>query len=227
MLLVSTIHDPTGKLAQAARKMFPFLSTVYEGMIFCVTEKTHRDTIKALEGSAVINLARGAANGRRCALSLGLETKHKAFHYCDGDRILFWACRYPYELRNIVRKFNHTERMVILGRTKEAMDSHPLFQRITEHAINILAARGIDYLTGSRIIPADIAEKILEHSISSNVAALDVEWPRIAGDFIYAQVDGLAYEHRLFGLEKPLSKEIPMRLQNMISAIRAQWQNVK
>lgn len=227
MLLISTVHDPGAKLARAAEMLLPFLSTVYSGMAFCVTEKTHPDTIRAFGNSAIVNQAEGPANGRRCALTLGLETPHNVFHYCDGDRVLFWAWMHPGELYATIKRFEKANRLVVLGRTKQAFGTHPLFQRITEWAVNTSTLSGVDYLSGSRIIPRLVALKILAQSKDDNAAALDLEWPRIAGDFIYIQVDGLAYEHRLFGLEKPFRTEMKTRVDNMISSIRVQWQKTE
>lgn len=223
MLLISTIHDPQAKLAKAAKTHIPFLRTIYEDMCFCVTEKTHPDTITALGEFAILNNAEGPANGRRCALNLGLSTDAQVFHYCDGDRILFWAMMHPNELKEVVEKFQHTKHFVILGRTRQAFRTHPLFQRITESIINLSSLSGIDYLSGSRIIPRSTAVKILDHSRNNNAAALDLEWPKIVGDFLYTRVDGLEYEHRIFNLEKPFRQEVRTRLENMILSIGAQW----
>lgn len=224
MLLISTVHDPDAKLAPAARLLLPYLSTVYSGMAFCVTDKTHPDTIRAFGSSAIVNQAEGPANGRRCALSLGLQTIYNTFHYCDGDRILFWAWHYPDELCNIVKRYEKAHCFVVLGRTKKAFSTHPLFQRLTENLVNLSTLSGKDYLSGSRIIPRPIALKILEASTDDNAAALDLEWPLIARDFIYTEVDGLAYEHKFFGLEKPFKVEAKTRITNMISSIKVQWQ---
>lgn len=227
MLLLSTIHDPAGKLAAPALATLPLLDSIYEGVAFCVTARTHRNTIRALGASAILNTAEGAANGRRCALVLGLDMRAKVFHYCDGDRILYWALNNPDELQRVVKNYEHTKHLVILGRTPQAFRTHPFFQRITESIVNLSTFSGVDYLSGSRIIPYPLAAQILTQSKNNNAAALDLEWPKIAGGFIYAEVDGLAYEHRAFGLEKPFKQEIKTRLENMVFSIGAQWQSVK
>lgn len=222
--LISTIHDPESKLAEPIRRYLPALRYIYPNVIFSVTDRTHEDVIFSLGNCASVGPTSGHANGRRRALRLGLESGANTFHYCDSDRILFWIATCPDELAELVGKVSHTDKLVILERTGEAWQSHPFLQRLTEGTINRTFQNGhyIDYLTGSRIIPRNLAVKILGKSRAKNAAALDVEWPLIVGadSIIRVSVNGLAYEHRLWGLEKSLGLEVKVRLDNMFSALR-------
>lgn len=222
--LLSTIHDPQGKMYEPIKYLFPRLVNIYDDVIISITGKTHPSIVDAIGKYGDIGPTAGIAKGRRRVLGLGLQADADYFHYCDFDRILYWAAHYPKQLQHTISDTKGVDKMVILERSDEAWVSHPFLQRLTEWTINCHYSNGryTDYLTGSRIIPRQMAEVILSGSKATNGAALDIEWPLIVGldNILYLKVDGLAYEHRYLGLEKPFAQEVKTRLDNMFSALR-------
>ena len=222
--LLSTIYDPQGKMYEPIKQLFPRLVELYDDVIISVTDKTHPAIIDTIGKYANVGPTAGMANGRRRVLELGLKTNADYFHYCDFDRMLFWIAHYPKQLEHTIQDTKGIDKMAILERSDDAFASHPFLQRLTEWIINCRYSNGryTDFLTGSRIIPAYLARLIVEKSKATNGAELDIEWPMIAGleNLIYLKVDGLAYEHKYLGLEKPFNQEIKTRIDNMISALR-------
>src|SRR5581483_3783496 len=78
-------------------------------------------------------LALGGA--RRSCVELALLMDAQAVLYCDFDRALHWAERYPDELAAIAAGASVHD-CTVLGRTPRAFASHPRVQRDTEAIIN-------------------------------------------------------------------------------------------
>jgi hypothetical protein len=226
--LLSTVHDPAGKLANAAGEKLSVLKELYSSCVFLATDKTHPRTKTILREYVTIAPTDGMANARRLALSIGYYNHKDVFHFCDFDRILFWVSTNPDELKWLIESAVVAVKFIILQRTTRAFESHPLLQRVTEKVINQAFSNGIyiDYLSGSRIIPARFVPRILRQSKVTNGAAIDIEWAKIIGedDTTWWACDGLAYEHTMFDIEKPPIKEIVTRLDNMVSALSLKWQ---
>lgn len=230
--LISTVHDPAGKLAPFIRKYLPLLVDIYGEIRVNVTEKTHLETWKALGKHGSIGKTAGnGAEGRRRALRLGLETDCETFHYCDFDRILYWVAHHPRELERIIENSGDVRTFIILERSVHAIKSHPIFQRLTEGIANFVFSEwysdnhALDFLSGSRLISRPCVLEILWYSKENNAAAIDFEWPTILGRerVVYQSVDGLAYEHRFLGIEKPFSEEIKTRLNNLFEIIKLRY----
>lgn len=223
--LISTIHDPKGKLFLPAFHYLPALDQIYDSIIISVTDQTNQIVKDVTNGN--ISPTQGMAMGRRRVLQLGLATQADVFHYCDFDRILYWVAHFPKELKElikIVRSNDDLGKFLVLERTQWAFDTHPLLQRLTEGLVNKYHSNGryTDYLSGSRIIPRDLATQILDKSQVNNGAALDVEWVKLLDpdNVSHFAFNGLAYEHKFLGLEKSFKQEVATRLDNMISALR-------
>ncbi len=203
--------------------LLPRLLDIYDNVAISITNKTHLSIIDAIGIYGSVGPTAGIANGRRRVLELGLKSNADYFHYCDFDRILFWVAHFPKQLWHTINDTKGIDKMVILERSNEAWRSHPLLQRLTEWVINCRYSNGkyTDYLTGSRIIPRPMVEMILAKSKVTNGATLDVEWPLIIelNNLLYLKVDGLAYEHKYLGLQKPFIQEVKTRVDNMVSAL--------
>lgn len=223
---VSIAHDPAGMLIKPTGEALGLLREIYGSMIVNVTDCSHPDLIRALGSSCIVSPKQGVGAGRRLALKYGLETGAGHFHYCDFDRLLYWAIHHPDELMEIsqgLAQFDFT----IIGRTQPAFDSHPEFQRRTEREGNTQFSLfwgqdyHIDILAGSRGISKAIAQRIVESSTEMGAAGIDAEWPIIAGSFTYTEVDGLAYESSFLGIEKSPLDEAGLRVSNLIEVLQA------
>lgn len=232
LCLVSTVHDPAGKLAPFILASMPVLETIYGKIRVNVTQKTHLATWTALgEYGRFGDTSGNGAEGRRGALRLGLETDCDVFHYCDFDRILYWVSHHAHELIECTKDLSEKSPFIIYERSRPALYTHPFFQRITERLANAVYEDlyrdnyTLDYLSGARIIPRVYVCEILARSTTNNAAALDFEWPLILGRdrLTHLTVNGLAYEHRFLGIQKPFFEEIKTRLVNLFEVIKLRY----
>jgi hypothetical protein len=139
--------------------------------------------------------------GRRSVLELGLESASEFLLYCDGDRALHWAERYPQELAAVSRQVQGFD-FTVLGRTSRAYATHPSFQRDTEVLFNRLftANTGLawDVGAGARGLSRRAARAILAGCPDTDLS-VDISWPlflRRAGRFSlgHLETEGLEYE---------------------------------
>lgn len=219
LCLVSCLHDPLGAMTRPAYKYFLDIRTLYTDVIIKATTETDDRLLAHLQPYLHVQPANGAGRAMREALARALsDSDCSYFHYIDFDRILFWYMNFPSELDQVLCS-RKTDKMVVLGRTHSAMHSHPLLQRKTEEIQNILAAtllgRQMDILAASRIIPRKVAIEIVKRSEADNPACICLEWPLIAGEVEYLEVNGLGYESALLGIEKPEIEEVRMRIDNL------------
>lgn len=68
-------------------------------------------------------------------LSLIEKYNHEHYHYCDLDRLVTWCLKNKEEIpviKNLVTKYDY----LIIGRTKEAFETHPIEWQKTEEISN-------------------------------------------------------------------------------------------
>lgn len=218
--LISTLHDPDNKLRDATMRLFPTIRNLFSDNQIKITPQTEYNDY--FENGIVTNS--DAALGRLTVLKTALnKTDSDAFFYLDFDRLLYWQSVLPGELKQTICSL--TNKLTVIGRTKAAFETHPELQRVTERAANIVFSRwygeDIDILTGCRLFPRGVAEKIARQSDPRNIAHVDAEWLMIANEPIrYFEVNGLAYEHALFNLEKSPDLEIKTRIENLYQIAR-------
>jgi hypothetical protein len=130
-----------------------------------------------------------------------LETGAEHVHYCDGDRVLHWAQRYPDELRQAAQRISEAD-FTVLGRSERAFESHPAVQRETEAIINGVFARvsGLDWDlgSGSRGLSRRAIDTVNAHCPDDTIG-VDASWPlclRQAAELrlAYWTVEGLEFE---------------------------------
>lgn len=210
--LISTLHDPGGKLKVDFRK----ICHLFDNVLIKATPQTALH--KSVEPYVIIKDS-DAAIGRLFVLSEAIKkTDCDLFFYLDFDRVLYWNTVYPGEFVQVVHSL--TDELTVIGRTKAAFETHPKLQQLTEEACNLIFShwygKQVDILTGCRSIPRRIAEKIVTGSNPKNIAYSDAEWLMIANEpFRYLEVNGLGYEHSLFNIEKKGWLEIETRVNNL------------
>lgn len=202
--LVSTMHDPTGRMIEATKRLFARVLELYEAVAIAPTSLTSPLMLEALKGSMVEPLAESNGSigvGRRHALRMGLRTGASHLHYCDFDRILHWIGRYPEELAPTLEKIQEHDYLII-GRTDRAFATHPRVQRdtetITNHAFSLWYGQPVDISAGSCGVSRRATKLLLEKSVAPTNAT-DAEWPalvQLAPGMTVGQlrVEGLEFE---------------------------------
>lgn len=216
--LLTTLHDPDGKLVRLTNEYFVPISRLYDRYAIEVTDSTKYGRIYDIFKSPAGNIG----ESRRNCLRHGLDTDCTHFHFVDFDRLLYWYMNYLEELKQVIQLIQ-CDKFTIIGRTQAAFDSHPDYQRITEGLINSLRWRGkYDLLAASRGMTREMAAIILEVSKASNPACIDWEWPLIlnAFPFQYLKVNGLAYESNLLNIERDWPDEVKIRTQHLAEVVK-------
>ncbi len=203
--LVTTLHDPEGRMVEATRRRWAALSELYEAIAVVPTSTTSPLLLKLLNGAIVqpLEASNGSIGvGRRHALRLGLETGAKQLHYCDFDRILHWIGCYPEELLSVVGSIPQYD-YLILGRTERAFATHPRVQRdtetITNHAFSLWFGQQVDVSAGSCGVSSRGARLLLASS-TAPTNATDAEWPALVrlmegGTTVgFVETEGLEFE---------------------------------
>jgi hypothetical protein len=203
VMLVSTLHDPDGRMVEASRRHIGRILDVYDGVAVVPTMGTSPRLLGVLAEAIVepLDESNGAIGiGRRHALKLGLRSASSHLHYCDFDRLLHWIDRYPSELAAIVQEIQRYD-YLITGRTERAFATHPRVQidteSITNRAFSLWYGKDVDVTAGSCGLSRRAADLILERSASRSNAT-DTEWPALvhaaAMDIGFARTDGLEFE---------------------------------
>ncbi|MHB8990794.1 MAG: hypothetical protein ACYC66_04015 [Chloroflexota bacterium] len=202
--LVSTLHDPDGRMVDATSRLYGRIANLYEGVAVVPTSSTSPRLLDALPGAIVRPLAESDGSigvGRRHALRLGIESGARHLHYCDFDRVLHWVERYPEELDSALGAIQRHD-YLILGRTDRAFATHPRVQRdtetITNHAFSLWYGKPVDVTAGSCGVSLQAAELLLRRS-TAQTNATDAEWPALVclseGLRVgYLETEGLEFE---------------------------------
>ena len=183
--LVTTVHDPDGRLLRFLRRSGKALRD-YGAVYAFVTDLTDGSVIAALRAAGV-NVEVGPTGvpgeGQRRALTAAVEGGHTELFSCDFDRWLHWHGAYPAELAGLPRRMAldyATAWYVCLGRTERALATHPAAQVLpetqTNRALSTVAGTCLDATAGAAWIRLDAARLILAGSTAPDKAT-DLEWP--------------------------------------------------
>lgn len=212
MVLLSTLHDPTGAMAPFLRDHLGTLRALYSDYVIVATPQTSAETQSIYREYDCAIFTVGSAEigtSRRNAVKLALETDGDWFHYCDADRILHWQMHYPNELRDVIETVIGKADYTAIGRNARAYATHPLVQREAEYVCNRVFALlwgqrdgVLDVCAGSCGFSRRAGETILRRS-TEPTNATDAEWPMLVQncqDFSlqFIETDGLEFETPTF-----------------------------
>lgn len=229
-VLLTTVHDPHGKLLADAHQQLAILANLYTGMVIEATTTTDYRLKGILYPFGMVSYAPPGDIGtaRRRLLKSGIRYFYgRHFHLCDFDRLLHWRMRWPEELQQVLKDLPEYD-FTVLGRTERAMGTHPFLQRTSEQFINrvmwrLFQSGPLDALTASRGISYRLAEYLCSTSQASGPAGVDVEWPILAaglGPVAYIATEGLEYESDTFQSRRGSLTETRVRLLNVWQAVR-------
>lgn len=184
-LLAATIHDPDGRLRRALEERGGHLAQ-YAGVAVAVTPETDGRLADRLRerGATVVAGSEAIGTSRRAALRAAAVIGGDVL-YCDFDRWLHWAGRFPDELAAVPGRLERRRPRpwyACLGRTARAFASHPPVQqaaeRATNRALSFYAGRRLDAVAGACWLSPAGVEVILRGSIEATNAT-DLEWPAL------------------------------------------------
>ncbi|MCM3357488.1 hypothetical protein [Psychrobacillus sp. MER TA 171] len=207
-VLITVTHDPDGKSVDLFKAYHQTLSNIYGDVYLTISDESSKKLLEVIQNSAVkyrVIPKKGAANARRQALKFSLQSHSEHYHYCDLDRILTWIHSYPNELKRVVNQILNYDYLVI-GRTEQAMLTHPLewieTERVTNKIFSLEVGQSFDITAGSCAFKRECAKYIIHYS---KALMTDAEWAmiayRIAGFQLgYLEVNGLEYHEEVNGI---------------------------
>ncbi len=207
--LATTHHDPDGRLNEQIQRLLPIIQELYGSVVVRVTSESDLQSIEALRSAgAHVTLGSADKSGlrelglvRRQVVADTLGTDCTYIHLCDFDRVLHWIEFHGAELKAVL-DWLPTYDFVVLGRTRQAFQSHPRVQRDTERIINFAYAQqsgdSWDVTAASRGISRRAAELLIAQSKDDTIGN-DCTWPillhSIPGMTLgYWPTKGLEYE---------------------------------
>lgn len=208
--LAATLHDPEARLLPPLVERGDQLAR-YAAVAVAVTPETDPRLPALLRerGAVVVAGAGEVGAARRAAVEAAIELGDGDVLYCDFDRWLHWAGRFPEELATVpdqARRRRPRPWYACLGRTARAFASHPPVQRSAERATNralsLLAGRRLDAVAGACWLSAEGAELILRESTEATNAT-DLEWPALIlranpARLAFVACEGLEFETAAF-----------------------------
>lgn len=203
-------HDPDGRLYAQTERVLPRLRAIFPHMAVRVSQTTRPRSAALLAEAGVLVRQEppGAPGGyallgqaRRAGVALGLELDTPHLLFCDFDRALHWAERYPDELAETAERVRAYD-CCVLGRTARAFASHARAQHTTEAAINsafaVVSGLAWDVAAAARGLSRRAAQALLDGCAEQTIGT-DTAWPlflRRAGGFAlgYLATEGLEFE---------------------------------
>ncbi|MEZ4677560.1 MAG: hypothetical protein R2932_25425 [Caldilineaceae bacterium] len=112
LALATTYHDPRGVLYPQLANYLPWFQEIFAGIAVNVSPELHGPTCQLL-AEAGVNLVEQSrtvrtdgvpelGQVRRAVVAQALQLDTPFLIYCDGDRLLHWAERYPEELVRVL-----------------------------------------------------------------------------------------------------------------------------
>jgi hypothetical protein len=201
--LVSLMHDPEGRLYRTMGSVIPRLLSLFAAHYVVVSASTQPAVAEELTRLGIVwrrEEGPGVGAARRQAVALARGAGHDATLYCDLDRALHWAQRYPAEFA-ATRDLVGTVDFLVIGRTPRAFATHPRVMTETEALANRTFAlahhRPWDLCAAACGLSAPAADVTVQESRVLGFGT-EAEWPALAlrsgltAD--YVAVEGLEYE---------------------------------
>ena len=201
-IVLAATWDPRGEFNRLKRLM-PLLRELYSAFVVVLpahAREVTADDLYAL-GVARVLTAEPWLTGRFHALEAAVETQALHVHYADLDRLIRWAETRPDELRKTLALLETVDALII-GRTEQALATHPAALRQTERTINRLFAhllgQPLDLPAGSKGFSRRAARCLLTHTDPDHGLGTDSTWPvllqRCGFTLTPVAVDGLDWE---------------------------------
>ena len=203
-------HDPAGELTAALARSLPWIGERFAGISVNASPETAPQALDLLRGAGaqVEQTPRMFVEGvaqmgaiRRAVVGQALRMGAVWLFYCDGDRLLHWAERYPDELTAALARIPAHD-CTIFGRTARAFASHPHTQVATEQIINnvfaAISGQDWDVTAAARGLSRRAAQAIVD-GCAEDSFGVDAAWPLFLlrhGGFTLAEVktEGLEFE---------------------------------
>jgi len=203
--LAVALHDPDGRTVAGIERTSAVLREHFSSVAVNATTVTPASVLDAfatrLDAKVITHAAdeRFIGAARRNAVELGLALDEGQILYSDGDHILRWVEARPDEVAAALT--GPTADLVVIGRSKAAMDASPRRLRETERVINHIYSlmrpgRDWDLMFAVRRLTREAAQLIVSSGREPTVAN-DVEWPLLVErhglSVDYYAADGLSY----------------------------------
>ncbi|MBV7333360.1 hypothetical protein KFU94_35015 [Chloroflexi bacterium TSY] len=199
-LTLASTWTPRGERVRL-QKLYSQLKQLYDTMVVSVPKTIEQEDRMLLQEELGIGIVvmpqRGW--GRYLVMHEALKSGADFIHYCDFDRLLHWVEADPSEWQTTVQRIRQTD-CLIMGRSEQALHSHPQALVQTERIINTIASsiltQSVDLGGGSRGLSRAAAQFLIEHTTPGSWG--DAQWPILlhrAGFRVdYVALDGLEWE---------------------------------
>ena len=203
-VLATTIHEPQPRLLKQLRDYTPLLKLNNESMIAAYSPETHHSVISILEDLGYVTVQGGESiqSVYTAALNRSLQLLPDHVFYCDLDRLIHWAKKYPEEYHG-TRLMALDYDFLMVGRTPEAFLTHPETQTCTEGIVNRIASKTIGFEATKDVVGtcwglSRPLTQLLASSLELNTYGFYCGWPvtawRSAKRKTYTEVNGLEWE---------------------------------
>lgn len=201
-IALASTWQPRGEFSRLAR-LAATLKERYAGVYIVLPPKAEQALVETIEEDLGLNAVRAEdwTHGKHIALRQALNSDATHVHYCDLDRLLYWAEAYGEELRQTLNVLTVTD-VLVMGRSEAAWGTHPQAMRLTEQMFNEvfshLLGQPMDIGASSRGFSRRVAEFLVQHSTPGRAVGVDSEWlvlaHRAGFGIDYVAVDGLGWE---------------------------------
>ena len=199
-VILAGTWQPRGELNRFKR-LYDQICDLYDEFVLAVSVRGLNEVESTLSELNISYVTYADYSGRYTVLQKATEFNFDYLHYADFDRLLHWLETRPDELRDAI---NHIKKAdcTVIGRTKEAFDTHPQSMIQTEKLFNDVFSnylgQSMDFGAGSRGFSRRAVEIILDQCTNKESLQMDVGWTVLleqAGLSIqYLAVDGLDWE---------------------------------
>lgn len=201
-IVLAATWDPRGELARLERLM-PRLRDLYAALAVVVPAEADGAIMTRLTtlGVETVLQADPWTKGRYLALEAAVAFEASHVHYADLDRLIRWLEMRPEELQHTLAALETVDALMI-GRTAQALATHPAALQQTERSINAvfshLLGQPLDLPSGSKGFSQRAARYLLARTIPEHGLGTDATWPVLLarGGFTLTtiEVDGLDWE---------------------------------
>ena len=211
-ILVSTLHDPQFNLQYIFEETIVSIKNLFQKRYISCTQQTSTEFIQVLEkeGFQITVSDSTHIDIYRTAIKAGIDEIEKtqpthrdtSLFYIDFDRLMHWCKNYPEELSNILSHLNEKD-LTLLGRSKQAFDTHASTQKETEIIVNKIGSKILGLSDTYDIISVcwgftpELGKKLLTIK-NSTLTGFYGTWPlflwKWASSKDYIETNGLEWE---------------------------------